>query len=141
MRRLALVVLAGMVLAIPSSSQEKKRDPDPLMVAKLQESQALLAGLALGDFDKIKKSADALNKLSTEAQFKKARQTPEYELHANAFQRSAEMIASKAKAKNLDGATLAYLDLTLTCVRCHQYTREVRIGQLPQPALGDGLGR
>lgn len=141
MRRMSLVVLLGLVLAIPSSSQDKKRDPDPLMVAKLHESQALLAALALGDFDKIKKTADALYKLSSEAQFKKARQTPEYELHANAFQRSAETIANKAKAKNLDGATLAYLDLTLTCVRCHQYTREVRIGQHSKPLLSDGLGR
>lgn len=140
MRRLFVVALAALLLAIPSSSQEKKREPDPLMVAKLKESQSLLAALALGDFDKIQKSAESLHKLSEEAQFKKARQTPEYELYANSFQRSAKLISDKAKAKNLDGATLAYMDLTLTCVRCHQYTRENRIGYVP-PAKGDGLGR
>src|SRR5688500_6936881 len=122
MRQMFVVVLAGLLLAIPSSSQEKKREPDPLMVAKLQQSQDLLSALALGDFEKIQKNAESLHKLSEEAQFKQARKTREYELHANAFQRSAETIAQKAKAKNLDGATLAYLDLTLTCVRCHQYT-------------------
>lgn len=140
MRRLLVVAVAGLLLAIPSSSQEKKRDPDPLMVAKLKESQSLLSGLALGDFAKIQKSAEALRKLSEEAQFKRALQTPEYDVHANAFQRSTDLIIQKAKAKNLDGATLAYMDLTLTCVRCHQYTREARIGAAPQSG-SDGIGR
>lgn len=140
MRRMLMVCLVGVVSVVPTASQEKKRDPDPLMVAKLQQSQALLAALALGDFEKMQKNAEALHKLSEEAQFKQARKTREYELHANAFQRSAETLIQKAKAKNIDGATLAYLDLTQTCVRCHQYTRENRIGLAPRH-LDGGLGR
>jgi len=131
------------LLAVPSSSEEKKkkREPDPLMVLKLKESQSLLEGLALNDFDKIQKSAEELLRISKEAQFRKALSTARYEYHANNFQRSAEIAIEKAKAKNIDGATLAYLEMTQTCVRCHQHTREERIGRMTPPAgRGDGIG-
>jgi hypothetical protein len=144
MRRFLWASLAMVCLAVPSSSdekeKEKKRVPDPLMVLKLKESQALLEGLALNDLAKVQKSAEELLRISKEAQFRKVLNTPKYEYHANSFQRAAETAIEKAKAKNIDGATVAYLDMTLSCVRCHQYTREERIGFVP-PIGGDGIGR
>ena len=142
MRRLLLCVALLPLFAIPGSSQEKKkRETDPLMAAKLKESQTLLEGLTLNKFDKIQKSAEELLRISKEAQFRKVLATPQYEVHANNFQRSTELVIEKAKAKNLDGATLAYLDMTLTCVRCHQYTREAGIGLRTPPLRDDGIGR
>jgi hypothetical protein len=47
-------------------------------------------------------------------------------VHSNDFRRSADSIVQAAKAKNLDGAALAYVDMTLTCVRCHKHVRKVR---------------
>ena len=35
-----------------------------------------------------------------------------------------DRIESIAKAKNIDGATLAYVQLTVNCVNCHKYVRE-----------------
>jgi hypothetical protein len=142
MRRFLFAALLVPLLVVPSSSQErkKKREPDPLMVAKLKESQALLEGLTLNDFAKVQKSAEELLKISQTAQMRKALNTPRYEQHANSFQRAAELVIEKAKAKNMDGATLAYVDMTLTCVRCHQHTREEGIGRLTAPS-GDGIGR
>ena len=57
--------------------------------------------------------------------------TPRYELHSNEFRRAAEVILQKAQAKNIDGVAYGYMDLTMTCVRCHQYVREVRDARLP----------
>ena len=57
--------------------------------------------------------------------------TPRYELHSNEFRRAAEAIVQKSKEKNIDGVALAYVDMTLTCVRCHDYVREVRETRLP----------
>jgi hypothetical protein len=142
MRRLLYAALVLPLLAVPSPSQEKKkkREPDPLMVLKLKESQALLEGLALNDPAKVQKSAEELLRISKEAQFRKAVATAKYEYHAMTFQKAAETVIEKAKAKNIDGATLGYLDMTLTCVRCHQYTREEGIGRAPA-TRGDGIGR
>ncbi|HJZ93486.1 MAG TPA: hypothetical protein VKE40_21600 [Gemmataceae bacterium] len=144
MRRLAYAALLLPLVAVPSSSQEKgkekKRAPDPLMVLKLKESQALLEALTLNDLSKVEKSAEELLRISKEAQFRKALKTAKYEYHANAFQRAAETVIEKAKAKNIDGATLAYVDMTINCVRCHQHTREEGIGFAPA-ARDDGIGR
>src|SRR5579862_1771713 len=95
------------------------------MMEKLDKSKMLLEGIAMSDFQKIGTSAEGLIQLSKTAEWFVFR-TPRYELHSNEFRRAAENIAQKAKDKNLDGVTLAYFDLTMTCVRCHQYVREVR---------------
>jgi hypothetical protein len=141
MRRFACILLVLPLFAVPSSSQEKKkREPDPLMLLKLKESQGLLEGLALNDLVKVQKSAEELLRISKEAQFRKALNTSAYEYHANAFQKAAETAIEKAKAKNIDGATLAYLDMTMSCVRCHQYTRERGLGFVP-PVRDGSIGQ
>src|SRR5262245_35935462 len=115
MRRFITPVLLVLVIAVPSSSDEKKgkREPDPLMMTKLKESQTLLEGLTTNDLGKVEKSAEELLKISKMAQVRKALKTPAYDVYANNFQRSAETVIEKAKAKNLDGAALAYVDLTM----------------------------
>ena len=88
MRRLLSAALVLPLLAMPSSSQEKKkREPDPLMLQKLKESQTLLEGLALNDLAKVQASAEELLRISKAAQFRKALNTAKYEYHANNFQR------------------------------------------------------
>jgi hypothetical protein len=105
-----------------------------LMRNKLLYAQRLLEGIALADFTKISKSADELIQLSKTAEWL-VYKTPRYEVNSNEFRRAAEKIAQKAQAKNIDGVALAYVDLTLSCVRCHEYVREVRDARLRMPAL------
>ncbi len=95
------------------------------MQEKLKASQAVLEGIALNDFDKIKKQADELLAISKRAEWKVIK-TPKYELYSNDFQRIAENMGQNAKEKNLDAATLNYVELTLTCVKCHKHVRETR---------------
>jgi len=105
-----------------------------LMRNKLLRAQRLLEGIALADFNKISQSADDLIQLSKTAEWV-VYKTPRYEMHSNDFRRAAEKIAQKAQAKNIDGVALAYVDLTLSCVRCHEYVREVRDARLRLPSL------
>ena len=129
MRLATLAVLSAILLSTPGSSADKPKQnlpkANPLMVEKLKNSQALLEGLAINDFDKIQKSAEELMRISKAVEWT-VHKTPQYEVLTNNFRRAAETIIQKAKAKNIDGATLAYVDMTLTCVRCHQYCREIR---------------
>ncbi len=101
-----------------------------LMANKLQTAQRLLEAIALADFDKIGQQADKLSAIANQAEWV-AFKTPRYDLHSNEFRRAAETIARKAKEKNIDGVALAYVDLTMSCVRCHQYVREVRDAAAP----------
>ena len=99
------------------------------MKRKLTNSQKVLEGIALNDFDKISNHAEQLILISKQAEWK-VMKTPQYEMFSNDFRRSAEELVDKAKQKNIDGAAFSYVDLTLTCVKCHKYVRESRQGKL-----------
>jgi hypothetical protein len=130
MRKMKVVLAAvALVLVIPflSGHGEEKKLAD-LMHKKLENSQKVLEGLALNDFKMIAKHAEELLELSKEAEWKVIK-TPQYEIHGSDFRRTAETLVKNAKEKNLDAAALSYVELTLTCVKCHKYVREVRMAQ------------
>jgi hypothetical protein len=136
-----LVFLAVSGMLAPLTGQAQSKDKlSRLMADKLHHSQALLEGLVTRNFNKITHSAEELIQLSKTAEWF-VLQTPRYELHSNEFRRAAETIVQKSKQKNIDGVALAYVDMTLSCVRCHDYVREVREARLPGsgPALAGGL--
>src|SRR5207237_8695675 len=101
---------------------------------KLKNAKDLLEGIALSDFDKITRSAEELIQLSKNAEWHVVK-TPRYEMFSSEFRRAAEVIIVKARAKNIDGVTLSYFEMTMSCVRCHQYVREVRDARLPAAPL------
>lgn len=126
MRVMLLAAVSAMLFSNTCSPADKEAPKrNPLMAEKLKYAQTLLEGLATNDFEKIEKSAEELMRISKAAEWAVFK-TPSYEVNTNNFRRSAEDIIKKAKAKNLDGATLSYVDMTVTCVRCHQHCREVR---------------
>ena len=140
MKRVKLVVvmfaLAAGMPALSGHGLEPKQEPkkidkaigkelSDLMKRKLENSQKVLEGVAMNDFDKISKHADELIFISKQAEWKVLK-TPEYEVYSNQFRRNAADLVQKAQDKNLDGAALAYVDLTLTCVKCHKHVRETR---------------
>ena len=106
----------------------KTDDVSALMQKKLVHAQKMLEGIALADLDMVGQNAADLVVLSKQVQFKVLK-TPQYELHANEFRRALEDIQKGVKQKNLDAATLGYMDLTMSCVRCHKHVREVRIAR------------
>lgn len=124
---LAMTLMLGTAIGQEVYAQVRLQQ---LMIAKLQHAQKLLEGIALGKYDKIETSALELARISRTAEWL-AQKTPRYEIFSNEFTLAAETIAKKAKAKNVDGVTLAYFDLTKSCVRCHQHLREVRDARGP----------
>ena len=141
MKKFLLVLIASVVLVLPplmgeqAKEREKKgTEPDKkeiakLMQRKLEQSQKVLQGIALGDFDMIAKHAEQLNDISKLTEWRVIK-TPRYEVFSGEFQRTSEALIKHAKDKNLDAAALSYVELTLTCVKCHKYVREVRMVRL-----------
>jgi len=105
------------------------------MDMKLKSAQAILAGIALNDFDKIQTAADELNTISNVNDFLNAYKGPEYQFHMQLFRRPVEMIAKKAKDKNMDGVLVAYTDMTLSCLKCHQAMRDNKFEVMADPTL------
>ena len=121
-----LLLLAGAcVPAGRGGDADKPSKTAELMKKKLKCSQGVLEGIALNDFDKIANNADELITISQQAEWVVVK-TPQYEVFSNRFRKNAESLVKNAKAKNLDGAALDYVDLTMTCVKCHKYVRETR---------------
>lgn len=117
----ALLAVAGVVRGQPSPAPSRSE----FMKKKLEYSKKVLEGLTLEDYDTISKNAKALKLLSQAAEWQ-VRTIPnaaDYVSFTNEFQRLADELAQKAKDKNLDGATLTYLRLTMNCVNCHKYVR------------------
>jgi len=135
-----LCALAVSLVVLKSRAQEEPRKPEnasdrelsELMKRKLTNAQKVLEGIALNDFDKISNHAEELILISKQAEWK-VMKTPQYEMFSNDFRRGAAELVEKAKQKNLDGAALSYVDLTLTCVKCHKYVRESRQSKLDRP--------
>jgi hypothetical protein len=122
-----LALLFGLPILSGHGDEPKKDDRlHDLMQRKLASSQKVLEGLALNDFSKISKQADELIDISKQAEWRILK-TPQYELHSNDFRRIAENLGKSARDKNIDGVALNYVELTLTCVKCHKYVRETRM--------------
>ena len=51
---------------------------------------------------------------------------PEYKKQVAFFDFACQELIRQSEAKNLEGATLAYVQLTTGCVQCHKVMRDVK---------------
>jgi hypothetical protein len=128
---LVIAAVAGITLRVRGSSQT---DLKTFMRQKLSHSQKLLEGLTLEDYNLVGENARALRDLSQDTRWRVSPNVNYLRMSAE-FQDLADEISAKAKQRNLDGATLAYVRMTMSCVKCHQYTRENRL-TLREPSTG-----
>jgi hypothetical protein len=134
--RNALAPLAVIVVSLAAVStrgdekQEKEKGPgDPAksasiwMKQKLAASQNILAGLTRADFDAIGTNAASMLAVGYLEKWIRA-DTPGYGVMMKDFEYANQSLVRAARAKNLDRATVAYLQLTLSCVNCHNLIRD-----------------
>jgi hypothetical protein len=117
---------------------QAQKGENKLMREKLKNAQGVLEGLALNDFKKIVKHGEELIQISKNAEWQ-AIKSPRYELYSNEFRRAIEAMIEKSEAKNLDGAALSYVEMTLSCVKCHKYVRDTRMTRLDKPVRWQGI--
>ena len=147
---LALVVLAASVPILNGDAQEPKKverqkaDPKKvkeLMRRKLDSAQKILEAIAVNDPDNIARYATQLIQISKEAEWKVFKSAL-YDRNSDDFRFIAEKMVGQAKEKNLDGAKLSYLELTMTCFHCHKYVRDMaQIGTGPQASAESANSR
>jgi hypothetical protein len=135
MRRWILAALLIVPLTAGAAwGQEKKEDDTASfwMQKKLEYCQKILDGLAREDFEQISKSARSMNALSQMENWVRGG-TPEYRTQLRIFQNANEQLIRKADEEQLDGAALAYVQLTLSCVNCHKVVRAALAEKPPRP--------
>lgn len=132
---LVLGILLGMSAPVARTDGEQDADPvKTFMHAKLEHSQSILEGLAVENYNQIAKSAQSLTLLSEDAGWNVV-QTAEYARQSDLFRRHTKSLTEAARQNNLDGATLAFVQVTLNCVECHKHVRSVRHARLEVPEL------
>lgn len=106
----------------PKVESPKKSLRQQFMDVKLTINQELLRGLVLSDFDRIKKSATAMNVLTLAEQWGFS-DSKEYIRMSEDLRRISKQLAKAAEEKDIDAAMLNYQRMTLNCVECHQELR------------------
>lgn len=144
MRYRKIVLIAGCLACtlglVPDSlaqgKQEKARpdggetEPSVWMRKKLDYSREILAGLASEDFDQIARNAEAMQVMSRFEGYLRGKM-PGYRTQLQVFQSANEELIKQAQADSVEGAALAFTQLTISCVNCHKQLRE---GRPDQPA-------
>ena len=95
------------------------------MKMELEYSINLLEALTTEDYDKIKSNSRALKAMSLAAEWEvpEIPSVQEYLTYFSDFQRLCDDLSKAAERKNLDGVTLSFTQLTINCVKCHQFVR------------------
>jgi cytochrome c556 len=121
-----LIAVAGL-LAVraqetpPTKKADPQRDVAVVMKEKLRYSHQLLTSLAREDYAQLEVSAQELARIAREEWA--GNPTEEYRTQLQVFWTTLEGIESGAQRKEIDEATLAYMQMTLSCVKCHKLIR------------------
>jgi len=118
-RTMLLFATAAFTAAVLHADQPPGPD---LMQQKLVYSQNILAGLATENFDAIVKNARLLDELGKQRWVKQ--ETPAYRAQHLVFWFANDELIRLAEEKNIDGATLSYVQMTIGCVNCHKVLRQ-----------------
>ena len=137
---LSLLPVFGFLLGTTLTTQNQQTDPQqqekktkPFMRAKLVGSQSVLDGLVSENFGLIRRGAENMKQISEAVQWPRA-EDPVYDHFGDEFRRQCDTLVRLAENNNLEGAHYTYLNMTTTCINCHNYVRDrYRVEQNPEP--------
>jgi cytochrome c556 len=129
----ALLVWAG-TTTTPERPDRRARAVKEFMRDKLELSQKLLEGLTVENYEVIASSAQRLSAMSQEATWQ-VFENPDYVQYSVDFRKHVNALRRAALKKDLDGATLAYVRVTMSCVDCHKYVRGRLVAQAGLPGM------
>jgi hypothetical protein len=120
--RIVWSVAAAGLIAVSLADAQSKSTVRETMRTKLHLAQDVLEGITTENFGLITTNAVKLRALSNSADWW-MRNTAEYQQLTAEYARSAEALEKAARKRSADSATLAYFQLTSSCVNCHRYLR------------------
>jgi hypothetical protein len=124
-----LVALGALGFAVgdDDSDEATQEEHDRFMAAKLVSSQNILSDLTHGDFESLEGNARRMQVISLLQQWMRDtnfEHKSEYEGQINAFDFATKELIRHASDQNIEGALQAYLDMTTSCVHCHELIRD-----------------
>jgi len=135
-----LTMLAIATVSVALAQSRRNRAAKEFMRDKLELSQQVLEGLATEDYDLISAKATKLSAMTQEADWR-VFENPDYDRFSADFRRNVDALRKAAHDRNLDGATLAYVKVTMSCVECHKFVRGRKVAALGEIRTLDGFGQ
>lgn len=93
------------------------------MKTKLNASKSILEALTQGDFEKLEIEAEQMRLVGKLEGFVRSK-NPDYKTQLHTFELANQELVRQSKRRNIEGATLAFNQLTTSCVACHVMLRE-----------------
>jgi cytochrome c556 len=99
-----------------------------VMRAKLEHAQQILGDVVTSNWSGLEQHSQELRRAAEDPAWA-VLTTPEYVRQTGAFLRASDDLLEAAKQRDLEGAPLAYVSLTMSCVQCHRYVARTRIAR------------
>ncbi len=138
-----LSVCVGVVtslLALQAGRPSHADDPAPhkssiqqYMHRKMDASSEILEGIVMENGALIRKGGNALLEMSKAEKFQVLTDR-EYRLHNRQFREAVERLLVAAEKDGYDKAALAWFDVTISCVDCHDHVRKAAPAAAQKPA-------
>ena len=112
---------------------QKKSTIQQYMRLKMDASSEILEGIVMENPALIKQGGNALLEMSKAEKFQVLTDR-EYRLHNRQFREAVDRLLAAADKEGYDKAALAWFDVTISCVDCHDHVRKTA------PASGSPAG-
>ena len=110
------------------SSADKQDDPDPVlkkfMRQKLRASNQILEGLCTEDLEMVSDGSDTLMKMSGEEHWRVSNDIM-YRRYSTEFMHAVEELQQEAKDNDMNGTSMAWVNVTMKCLKCHEWVRNI----------------
>ena len=107
-------------------SAEKKDEPvgglHRFMRQKMQASNLILEGLCMDDLKAVEAGTQSLLKMPSEAKWRVSNDMM-YRRYSNEFVQAVEELQKEAEENDIDGASMAWVNVTMKCLKCHKWVR------------------
>ena len=115
----------------PPSADKKDESATALsrfMRQKLQASNLILEGLCTEDLKMVSEGSTSLMKMSTQEHWRVSNDMM-YRRYSTEFVNAVEELQKEAEDNNMDGTSMAWVNVTMKCLKCHEWVRNTVLAE------------
>jgi hypothetical protein len=117
-----------MVLAATGRASMQTPATGRLMRQKLAHAQRLLEAITTSNYSLLERETKALVAIPQSPAWM-VLNSPEYRRYSESFQKATQALLAAAQNRDLDKAVTVYQEVTMSCYRCHQYIKNMRLAK------------
>lgn len=101
---------------------EPRKGLSKFMRQKLEASSTVLEGLCTEDLELVTKGSKVLLQMSHEERWRVSADMF-YRRYSNEFSAAVEELLKESEDEDMDGTSLAWVNVTMKCLKCHEWVR------------------